>query len=165
MNEAFLLLGSNLGDRLQFLQHAKKAIGANVGDIQQASSVYESTTWGFVDENLFLNQILRVSTALEPLALLAAAQQIEKDLGRIRDTIAIGYRSRNIDIDLLFYNTEQINTPSLTLPHPRLHLRKFTLAPMVEIAADKRHPILQKTMQQLWQECTDNGNVYKYTGD
>lgn len=152
----FLLLGSNLGDRLQILESAEMLIKERIGKIQSASSIYETAPWGVLDQPAFLNQILIVSTALSPEEVLRIVLEIEHELGRVRYE---RWGARVIDIDMLYYQDLILDSARLTLPHPRLHERRFTLVPLNEIAPDFIHPFLQKTTSQLLSECSDPGAV------
>lgn len=157
----YLLLGSNLGNRLQLLQQATDSISRQIGKIEKTSAVYESEAWGFECPQNFLNQVVAVSTPLTAVEVLAAIQQIEKEAGRIRT--GNGYQARTLDIDILFYHNQVINLPELTIPHPQLHLRKFTLEPLCEIAPDMIHPVLKRTMRELLHECPDKGKVWLFS--
>lgn len=159
MNEAILLLGGNEGDRRENLKSSIAQIEEKIGRIQKRSSVYESEPWGFEAKNRFLNQVVAVETALTPEALLREIHEIEFFLGRKRSET--GYASRTVDIDILFYNDAVVDLPNLQIPHPRLHERAFTLAPLCEILPEKRHPILQKTVTTLRQTCPDRLKVQK----
>ncbi|SEJ55446.1 2-amino-4-hydroxy-6-hydroxymethyldihydropteridinediphosphokinase [Dyadobacter koreensis] len=154
----FLLLGSNLGERLQILQSAAGLIEERVGAIRTASSIYETAPWGVLDQPVFLNQILEVQTELMPEEVLRIILEIEHELGRIRYE---RWGARVIDIDMLYFNDLVLDSARLTLPHPRLHERRFTLVPLTEIAPDFLHPLLQKTSRELLDNCTDPGAVIK----
>jgi 2-amino-4-hydroxy-6-hydroxymethyldihydropteridine diphosphokinase len=152
----FLLLGSNLGDRLQTLQVTRDMIGEKVGEISIRSSVYETAPWGVTDQPAYLNQVIVINTAQEPEEILRNILDIEHELGRIRYE---RWGARVIDIDLLYYNDLMLDSARLTVPHPRLQDRRFTLIPLVEIAPDFINPVLQKTSIQLLSECSDEGLV------
>lgn len=154
----FLLLGSNLGERLQILQSAAGLIEERVGTIRAASSIYETAPWGVLDQPVFLNQVLEVQTELMPEEVLRIILEIEHELGRIRYE---RWGARVIDIDMLYFNDLIRDSARLTLPHPRLHERRFTLVPLTEIAPDFLHPLLQKTSRELLDDCTDPGAVIK----
>lgn len=150
----YLSLGSNLGQRTSYLQEARRMIASQCGSVVRTSSVYETAAWGFQSEQSFLNQVVCVQTNDSPHQLLEKLMGIETDQGRFRDT-ADGYTSRTLDIDILFYNQQIVLDPQLTIPHPKLHLRKFVLVPLCEIAPDLVHPQFQQTMQQLLQRLND----------
>lgn len=159
MNKVVLLLGSNLGDSQSLFQQTIALLSDRVGVIEQSSSLYKSPPWGFEHENDFCNQVLVLQTALAPEQMLRECLQVETDLGRERK--GQGYAARTIDVDLLFVGDEVIESDVLTLPHPRLQLRRFTLLPLVELMPDFIHPVLQKKMRVLLQECEDQSEVKK----
>ena len=159
METAYLSLGSNRGDRKALLAQATDLIRQRVGSVVCCSPLYETPPWGqFAEgEDLpFLNMALAVETPLAPQALLATTQAIEKDLGRSRPKSTQQYLSRPIDIDIVLYGMAVAAMPELTLPHPRMHLRRFVLQPLCDIAPDVQHPLLKKTIQQLLEECPDH---------
>ena len=162
MVEVYLLLGSNLGDRQQFLNEATWLLQERAGTILKHSSIYETEPWGHTNKNNFLNQVLLVETSLNPYELLKVIKAIETKLGRIRK--AQRYNTRCIDIDILFYNDEVYFSDNLVIPHPRLHDRMFTLVPLNEIAPDYLHPILKKTIRELINDCDDKLSVRKLKG-
>ncbi|MCE7067646.1 2-amino-4-hydroxy-6-hydroxymethyldihydropteridine diphosphokinase [Dyadobacter sp. CY326] len=157
-NGIFLLLGSNLGERALVLEAANQQIASRVGAIIAHSSVYETEPWGVADQPAFLNQVIRIESEFTPDEVLTILLDIEHELGRVRFE---RWGARVIDIDLLYYNNLILDTARLTLPHPRLQDRLFTLIPLVEIAPDFVHPLLQKTSSQLLDLCTDKGVVTK----
>ncbi len=157
MKLAYLLLGSNEGDRRNWIDRAKKSI-AEFGEIVACSSLYETAAWGLEDQPDFLNQVLSIETALDALSLLDRVQQIEHTLGRQRTT---QWGQRTLDIDILFYDKDIIQTKVLTVPHPFLQDRRFTLVPLTEIAPELMHPKLKKTAAALLEACTDHGQVRK----
>ena len=159
MNKVVLLLGSNLGDGQLLFQQVISLIDDRLGKLEMQSALYQSPPWGFEHENDFINQVLIMNTEKDAEQVLQSCLQIEVDLGRKR--IAQGYGARTIDIDVLFVNDEVIETETLVLPHPRLHLRKFTLLPLVDLIPDFVHPTLQKSIQELLVTCEDNSEVRK----
>jgi 2-amino-4-hydroxy-6-hydroxymethyldihydropteridine diphosphokinase len=154
----FLLLGSNLGERSQILRSAVALIAERVGVIQSVSSVYETAPWGILEQPAFLNQALSVSTMLMPEEVLRIILDIEHELGRVRYE---RWGARVIDIDMLYYSDWALDSARLTVPHPRLHERRFVLVPLHEIAPDFIHPLFLKTTKQLLDECQDPGDVEK----
>lgn len=159
MAKVYILLGANLGKRFDQLLLARQEIEAHVGNLIQISSIYETAAWGVKeDEPSYLNQVLEVNTELSPLILLETVNAIEKKLGRTRN---LKWESRLIDIDILYYDNLVMNTPSLIIPHPYLHLRKFTLVPLVEIAPDFMHPLIGKDSKTLLLELKDELEVKK----
>ena len=158
LNSIYLLLGSNLGDRLLIMESARGLIGKNVGHISIESSIYETAPWGITDQPAFLNQVIRVETTLAPEEVLRKILDIEHELGRVRYE---RWGARVIDIDLLYYQDLILDTARLTLPHPRLQDRLFTLIPLAEIAPDFINPLLGETSAALLAKCTDKGLVSK----
>ena len=159
MNTAYLLMGGNIGDTLQTFEAAKELIKTSCGPIVQQSSVYQTAAWGLENQNDFLNQVLQIRTTLDAHGLLKAILRIEELLGRKRE---LPYGPRTIDIDMLFFNDDTIQQEDLTVPHPRLHQRRFVLVPMAEIAPELVHPVLKKTIAQLLAECPDPLAVQKF---
>ncbi len=157
MNTSFLLLGSNLENPELAISSATQLIQEKVGKIQSKSSVYKSAPWGFDTENYFLNQVLIVNTPLNEHELLDIILDIEKKMGRTRNTS--GYENRIIDIDILFYESTCIDSQRLIIPHPLIEQRKFTLMPLAEIAPLYIHPKNGKTMLELLHNCNDKGEV------
>ena len=160
MPKLYLLLGGNLGKRTLYLQQARESIATQVGTIEKESALYETAAWGKTDQPSFLNQVLQVETILSPEQVLQTINQIEQDLGRER---LEHWGARVIDIDILFYDDLVQQTQRLTIPHPQLHLRRFTLLPLHEIAADLVHPVLHQTIAQLLEICPDTLEVTTFT--
>ena len=158
MNNIFLLIGSNLGDRKLFLKQAIKHIEHDIAPLVKTSSVYETQSWGKTDAPDYLNQVLMLQTLLPAQVVLQKILAIENLLGRKREE---KWGSRIIDIDILFYGDAIINEPNLHVPHPELHKRRFTLEPLAEIAAGFVHPVLNKNILQLKNELKDNLIVKK----
>lgn len=145
----FFSLGTNLGRKEENLRLAVQKIEEQVGKIVSLSAFYETAPWGFTSKNSFLNAAVEVETPLLPLEVLAITQEIERELGRIHKSADGVYSDRLIDIDLLLYGDQILQTPVLTLPHPLMHERRFVLEPLVEIAPEVIHPLLKKTMREL----------------
>jgi len=158
MHSVFILLGSNLGDRLTYLKQATQSIEKEAGKVVQKSAVYRTESWGKTDLPEYLNQVLQIESALLPQALLTTLQQIELSLERKREE---KWGSRTIDIDILFYDGEQINEPNLIIPHPLLQERRFVLEPLMEIAPFLEHPVSGKTIKQLYAQLKDELIVEK----
>lgn len=158
MNRTYLLIGGNVGDRHKNLERARQLIEEKAGKLLNQSSIYETEAWGKQDQPAFLNQVLEVETSLEPQALLQAILQAELDMGRSRDE---RYGPRTIDIDILLFNDLSLETQELTIPHSQLHLRRFALVPLAEIAAAEIHPLLKKSIDELLLDCPDKLGVKK----
>ena len=159
----YLSLGSNIGDRVGYVQQATSLLGAceNI-NIVSTSSFYETEPWGMESENWFVNAVIQITTTLEPEQLLAECQRIENQLGRKRTDKNIEYSDRTIDIDIIFYDNIIINTPTLTIPHKHFHRRVFMLIPMLEIAPDFVHPFFGKTVENLYEAIDEPEMVYLY---
>jgi 2-amino-4-hydroxy-6-hydroxymethyldihydropteridine diphosphokinase len=158
---AYLLLGSNLGDRAALLAAARQGLAKTVGEIVAASGLYETAAWGREDQPTFLNQALAVRTTLLPNALLAACQAAEQHAGRQR---LEHWGSRTLDVDILLFGAEIIETPALTVPHPRLPERRFALVPLAEIAGPQVHPQLRESIDNLLRRCPDLLPVQRWAG-
>ena len=158
MAEVYLLLGSNLGDRLQHLDNAKALIAERCGAIAAQSAIYETAAWGNTEQQSFYNQAVGISTTLAPTDLLVAVKAIEKEVGRVE---TIHWGPRIIDIDIILYGAEVVDVPQLQIPHPYMHQRRFTLAPLAEIGGSAVHPIFNKTVSELLAVCSDTSGVTK----
>jgi 2-amino-4-hydroxy-6-hydroxymethyldihydropteridine diphosphokinase len=154
-----LSLGSNVGDKLNFLSLSKTLIYDKIGSILLSSSIYETEPWGVDNQETYLNQVISVQTNLSPYKLLDNIHEIEKDLGRIRE---IHYGPRTIDIDILYYGTVILDAENLKIPHPHIQKRRFILVPLTEISPQMSHPLLKKTNQELLDTVKDNGMVKKW---
>lgn len=158
----FLSLGSNLGDRLGYIQQATSLLGSNPDiNIVATSSFYESEPWQMDSENWFVNAIVQITTTLSPEALLDECQRIETQLGRPSKRVG-NYEDRTIDIDIIFYDKLILNNERLTIPHKHFHRRVFMLVPMLEIAEDFVHPFFGKTVESLYEEIENPEMVCLY---
>ncbi len=158
MYNVFILLGGNLGNRLQNLQTAIKEIETKCGKVVKQSAIYETAAWGLTNQPKFYNQCVHLKTLIEPITLMETLLGIEEKMGRIR-TIKLG--PRVIDIDILLIDELSLETPILTVPHKALTERKFALIPFAQIAPNQIHITTKKTIYTLLQECTDTLNVQK----
>jgi 2-amino-4-hydroxy-6-hydroxymethyldihydropteridine diphosphokinase len=159
MNKVFLLIGGNMGDRLQNLHQAISLLAATCGPVIQQSAVYETAAWGKTDQPAFLNQALLLNSSLTAQELITAVLLVEERMGRHRTE---KFGPRVIDIDIMFYNDEVINEPDLTIPHPQMQNRRFALVPLNELAPAFVHPVFNKTIEELLQECKDELPVINY---
>jgi 2-amino-4-hydroxy-6-hydroxymethyldihydropteridine diphosphokinase len=158
MFSTYILLGSNLGDSKKYISNAIVAIAKKIGLVQAKSALYQTAAWGKLDQPEFINQVIEVKTKLSPQLLLKYILEIEKMLGRER---LEKWGARTIDIDILFYDHQIIKELDLIIPHPFLHVRRFTLMPLSEIAPELRHPVLLKNISQLLNELDDDLSVKK----
>ncbi|WP_422359489.1 2-amino-4-hydroxy-6-hydroxymethyldihydropteridine diphosphokinase [Reichenbachiella sp.] len=158
MSQCYLLLGTNIGDKKHNLLQARELITARIGEITKPSAIYQTSAWGKEDQDDFLNQVLEVETDLSPEHLLSVGLDIEKELGRIRYE---HWGERLIDIDILYYEDQVITSQRLTVPHPEIQNRKFTLVPLVELAPDHKHPKMKQTNKDLLEACNDPLEVVK----
>ena len=160
---AYLSLGSNKGDRIGFVQQATSLLNASDGiSLIRTSAFYESEPWGMDSKNWFVNAVVEIKTTLSPQELLTQCQRIETQLGRKRLDDTKEYQDRTIDIDILFYNKEIVNDENLTIPHKFLHLRAFTLVPLLELIPNFEHPLLHKTIAQLHDDIENPEMVFLY---
>jgi 2-amino-4-hydroxy-6-hydroxymethyldihydropteridine diphosphokinase len=150
--QAYILTGSNLGERDSYLATASRLLEQQLGAAVKKSRIYETAAWGNTLQAAFLNQILVFDTTFEGKKLLDILLSIEKEMGRTRTQ---KWAERTIDIDLLMLGDQVIHEEGLEVPHPHMHERRFTLVPMNELASDIIHPLLHKSMAQLLSECTD----------
>ena len=158
----YLSLGSNLGDRIGYIQQATSLLGSieNISIIR-TSAFYETEPWDMNSENWFVNAVVELKTSLSPQDLLAECKRIENLLGRNEKTSS-DYKDRTIDIDILFYGKEIINEETLTIPHKYVHLRAFTLVPLLELIPDFEHPVLHKTISELHNDLENPEMVFLY---
>ena len=146
----YLGLGTNLGDKEQNLRMSIKKIEERIGNVVSLSAFYATAPWGFSSDNSFLNAAVCVDTTLLPLQVLEETQRIERELGRTEKSVNGLYADRLIDIDLLLYDDRVMDAEGLILPHPLMTERRFVMEPLSEIAPDVVHPVLHKTMKELF---------------
>ncbi len=159
----YLSLGSNIGDRVGFIQQATSLLSSNENiNIVSTSSFYESEPWQMDSENWFVNAVIQISTTFMPETLLTECQKIETFLGRKRQAGNPNYTDRTIDIDIVCYDNQILNTPELTIPHKYFHKRAFVLVPMLEIAEDFVHPVFGKTVEELFEDIENPEMVCLY---
>lgn len=156
MSLAYLLLGTNLGDKEDNLKKALKLL-KKLGKIKKHSAIYETEPWGFSDERNFFNMAVCLETTLNPFELLNELLHIEISIGRKRQEKQ--WIAREMDIDILFYDDKIIQDEFLTIPHSKLQNRKFALVPLNEIAPRLNHPSFGKNIATLLKECDDDCEV------
>jgi 2-amino-4-hydroxy-6-hydroxymethyldihydropteridine diphosphokinase len=158
MTTAYLLIGSNLGVREEFLQKACEQICVRAGICRNLSSLYETAPWGKTDQPSFLNQAIELTTPLSAKELLKVLLDIELKLGRTR---LEKYGPRTIDIDILLYGNEVIQEPQLQIPHPQMTQRRFVLLPLLELNPQLIHPTTGLSIKVLLDQCPDEGLVHQ----
>ena len=159
MNIVYLQLGSNIGERDKMLFISAKSISEDIGRIYMYSKVYESTPWRVDGQENYLNQIVAIQTLFSAQETLDKILKIENRLGRIRIE---KWGERLIDIDIIFFNNDIIETPNLCIPHKHMHQRNFVLEPLMEIAPNLVHPKYNKTVSELFNESKDMEKVVEY---
>ncbi len=145
----YLGLGTNQGDKKRNIVRAIELLSLVLGNPTASAPIIETEAWGYESPNSYMNTVVAFETSLQPLELLNSTEKIEKEMGRKTKTAANGYSDRIIDIDILFYDNEIIETPRLTTPHPLLHKRLFVLQPLNAIAPTLVHPKLKENISQL----------------
>ncbi len=162
MTIVYLSLGSNIEDRVGYIQQAVKLLQKNNDfKIVRTSTLYETEPWGNKNQDWFVNAVIEAKTKLSPSELISHCQQVEQELGRVRDGV-VRWGERTIDIDILLYGNDVINLPELIVPHPRMHERAFVLVPMLELVPLLKHPLLHKTIEDLHQDLPHPEDVFLY---
>lgn len=159
MSRVVLLTGSNAPQSESVLHRTAQILARRIGPLECASQIYYSEPWGFHTERMFANQALLFTTTLSPVEVLDEVLGAEQEVGRDRAMEQVEksltgerYASREVDVDVMFYDDEVINTPRLTVPHPLLHVREFALQPLCEVMADYRHPVLGRELKDIYEE-------------
>ena len=162
MAVAYLSLGSNIGDRVGYLQQAVKLLTeSNLVTVVRSSAFYETEPWGNKDLDWFVNAVIEVKTKLPPRELLNLCKTTEAKMGRT-ESLTGKYEARNIDIDILFYGDLIVNEPDLKIPHEHLHERAFALVPLLELIPDYVHPKYKKSLLQLHEDLETLDDVFLY---
>ena len=162
MMTAYLSLGSNLGDRISYIQQAASSLAeVNGVTILQTSTFYETEPWNMDSKIWFVNAVMEIETSLSPQELLNECQRIERQLGKVSSNEG-RYADRTIDIDILFFGADIINDEGIVIPHRFMHLRAFTLVPLLELIPDFIHPVLHKSIADLHSDLTNPEMVVLY---
>lgn len=163
MTIAYIGVGSNIGDRIGYVQQAHCLLNDTEGiKILESSSLYETEPVGFKDQEWFINAVLKAETDLSAEELLQQCLRIEKQLGRIREEDSIKNGPRTLDLDILFYDNKVISNKILEIPHPRVHKRAYTLVPLLELDENFVHPLFNKNISKLYDELEEPEEVYLY---
>ena len=152
-HQVVLSLGSNQGNRLENIENCLQFIHQEVGTVIKVSRLYESPAWGF-ESDAFYNCVAVIHTTNSAQKVLNQVLKIEKKLGRVRSN-KLGYQSRSIDVDLISFDEEIIDSDKLQIPHPLMQNRKFVLLPIQDLNLDWKHPILKKTISELLESSPD----------
>ena len=159
---AYLCLGSNIGDKITYLQQAVKMLtSTGMVTVVRSSAFYETEPWGNKDLDWFVNSVIEVKTKLSPRELLDLCKNTERQMGR-QKRASDNYEARNIDIDILFYGDLIVDEPDLKIPHEHLHERAFAIVPLLELIPDYEHPKYNKSLEQLHEELETLDDVFLY---
>lgn len=159
MHKVFIGIGGNIGNKQLNFEKVLVLIEKELGKIIQSSSVYETPAWGFHSDDVFWNQVLVIETILEAEELMWRIHKIEEEFERNRGDER--YTSRQMDIDILYFDEDYFETKTLIIPHPKIHERKFVLVPLVEIAPDFKHPLFRLTNIEILDNCRDESLIKK----
>ncbi len=159
MHKVYLGIGGNIGNKQNNFEEVYQIIENEVGKIIKSSSIYETPPWGFHADDPFWNSVIEIDTLLEDVELLWKIHEIEDRFGRKRGKEL--YESREMDIDILYFDDIYVETNTLIIPHPRIHQRKFVLVPLAEIAPELKHPLLRLTSLEMLQNCKDRSLIKK----
>ena len=154
----YLSLGTNLGNRAANLKQAVTSLAPQMR-VMKKSCIYETPPWGYTEQDSFLNQVVKVTTILEPEPLLKHLKRLEVAMGR---QVTFRYGPRLIDIDILFYDDLILETPTIVIPHLHLHERGFVLLPLMDIAPDLVHPVKKRSVREMVAFCGDLGGIKKF---
>ncbi len=160
MHNVFLGIGGNTGNKQKNFEDVYAVIEKELGKIVEASSVYETPPWGFQSDDVFWNSVIEIESSFSPEELLQKIHSIENQFGRTRN-MREGYSSRPIDIDILYFDDLYLETEELIIPHRRMHLRRFVLVPLNEIAPALKHPLLRLTSFEMLENCKDQSVIKK----
>lgn len=158
---AYVIGGGNMGDTTVGLREVLAMLGLRAGKVLRTSGLYQTEPWGFTAEQPFLNQVIELQTQLSPHNLLSVLQELERILGRVRNP-GTEYISRTIDLDILLYDQQIVESPSLSIPHPLMQERMFVLTPLCDLIPGYIHPILKESVEELRKKCTDRHRVEQY---
>ncbi len=162
MAVAYLCLGSNIGDKVSYLQQAvKRLTDSGMVTIVRSSALYETEPWGNKNLDWFVNSVIEVKTKLSPRDLLDLCKNVEIKMGREKTSSNV-YQNRIIDIDILFYGDLIVDEPDLKIPHPHLHERAFAIVPLLELIPDYEHPKYKKSLLQLHEDLETLDDVFLY---
>jgi len=163
MTVVYIGIGSNIGDRIGYIQQAHCLLNDTNGiQVLESSSLYETEPVGYKDQEWFINAVLKTETTLSPEEFLNQCFRIENQLGRVRHPKLSKNGPRTIDLDILFYDNKIINTEIMEIPHPRMHQRAYALVPLLELDEDLIHPVFNKTISELHENLEEPEEVYLY---
>jgi len=163
VHEVYLSMGSNIGNRMDYLRFGIKELKREL-KLVAISSIYETEPWGYSDETPYLNLVAQFKTQLNVQELIHFSQNLEKTAGRIlkKQSLKSDYQARTLDIDVLFYDRQIVRETNVEIPHPRLHLRNFVLIPFAEINGSFVHPVFNKTIDELIADCSDKLEIKRF---